>query len=175
MKIFVAGARVITDLDLSVQKKLEAIMNKGYDILVGDCSGVDACVQKFCDSFGYKNLTVYAGNGHARNNIGNWAVKVVYVPPNLHGFDFYKQKDMAMATDADCGFMIWNGESRGTLNNIINLVSQEKDVLVYMTAVKKMAIIKSFTELSSLIRLFAPGALKTYIKLAKDSMQIAMY
>ena len=175
MKIFVAGARVVTELDFSVQKKLLAIMNKGYDIVVGDCSGVDASVQKFCNSFGYKNVIVYAGNGHARNNIGNWIVKDVYVPSNLHGFDFYKQKDIAMAMDADCGFMIWNGESRGTLNNIINLVSQEKDVLVYMTAVKKMVIIKSFTELSSLIRRYAPEALKTYIKLARDSMQMAMY
>lgn len=175
MKVFVAGARNITELDFSVQKKLSAMINNGYDIIVGDCFGIDALVQKFCNDFGYRNVTVYASNGHARNNIGNWKVKDIYVPPNIHGFDFYKQKDMAMAIDSDCGFMIWNGESRGTLNNMINLISQEKTVLVYLTTVKKLIVIKSFTELSSLIRRFAPAALKLYVKLSRDSMQLAMY
>ncbi len=175
MKVFIAGARTVNDLDFSVQKKLAAIINKEYDILVGDCSGVDSSVQRFCNNFQYRKVTVYASNGRARNNIGNWNVKAISVSPEVHGFDFYKQKDMAMAMDADCGFMIWNGESRGTLNNMINLISQEKETLVYITTVKKMILLRSFTELSSLIRQYAPNALKTYIKLSKDSMQIAMY
>jgi len=58
---------------------------------------------------------------------------------------------------------------------MINLISQEKETLVYITTVKKMILLRSFTELSSLIRQYAPNALKTYIKLSKDSMQIAMY
>jgi hypothetical protein len=35
---------------------------------------------------------------------------------------FYKQKDIAMANDCDCGYMVWGGKSRGTKNNIIRLV-----------------------------------------------------
>lgn len=34
-----------------------------------------------------------------------------------------------MAKAADYGFMIWNGKSKGTLNNIINLVQYNKNVL----------------------------------------------
>lgn len=83
VKVFVAGARNITELDFSVQNKLSAMINNGYDIIVGDCFGIDALVQKFCNDFGYRNVTVYASNGHARNNIGNWKVKDIYVPPNI--------------------------------------------------------------------------------------------
>lgn len=69
----------------------------------------------------------------------------------MRGFDFYKQKDMAMANEADYGFMIWDGESRGTLNNVINLISQNKTVLVYLTLSGKMVVVKNFDELSNLV------------------------
>ena len=39
---------------------------------------------------------------------------------------YYRAKDLAMVEDADCGFMIWNGESKGTLNNILNLLYMDK-------------------------------------------------
>ena len=69
MKVFIAGARSIKSLDYSVQKRIASICNKGYDILVGDCYGVDVSVQSFCANRIYKNVTVYASNGIARNNI----------------------------------------------------------------------------------------------------------
>lgn len=68
--------------------------------------------------------------------MGNWRVQKVDVPRNVTGFDFYAQKDIQMSIDADYGLMIWNGKSRGTLNNIINLTNQGKEVLVYITTIK---------------------------------------
>ena len=62
----------------------------------------------------------------------------VPVPASVRGFEFYKQKDIAMANTADYGFMIWDGESKGTLNNMINLISRNKPVMVYLINQKKV-------------------------------------
>ena len=94
---------------------------------------------------------MYAGNGKARNNIGSWAVRKVPVPPNVRGFDFYKQKDVAMANDADYGFMIWDGKSKGTLNNIIDPVTQNKTVLVCLTTRSAMTTVNNTDKLNALI------------------------
>lgn len=151
MKIFIAGARSVKVLSPEVRKRMMSIYQKGYDVLVGDCYGVDTSVQKFYSDLGYGNVVVFASNGRARNNIGNWHIQNVAVPSYMRGFDFYKQKDMAMANEADYGFMIWDGESRGTLNNVINLISQNKTVLVYLTLSGKMVVVKNFDELSNLV------------------------
>lgn len=104
----------------------------------------------------------FASNGKARNNIGHWSIHNVNVPSYIRGFDFYKQKDIAMANEADYGFMIWDGESRGTLNNVINLVSQNKKVLVYLVGSREMITIKSFDDLNCLIEHCSPIAKKVY-------------
>ena len=78
------------------------------------------------------HVTVYASNGRARNNVGRWPVKNIPVAPAARGFEFFRQKDIAMANDADIGFMIWDGKSRGTLCNILTLAEQWKRVLVYL-------------------------------------------
>jgi hypothetical protein len=66
--------------------------------------------------------------------VGQWEVRNIPVKSNVTGFAFYAEKDKAMADNADYGFMIWNGKSKGTLNNIINLSRQLKVVLVYFTS-----------------------------------------
>ena len=165
MKIFIAGTKSVQKLDTPVLQRMMSIYQKGYSVLVGDCYGVDSSVQKFYSDLGYSNVFVYASNGKARNNIGNWQIQNVPVPSYFRGFDFYKQKDIAMANDADYGFMIWDGESRGTLNNTINLVSQNKRVLVYFSPQKKMVVINSFDDLNSLLEQCVPTTQATYSKL----------
>lgn len=165
MKVFIAGARSVQYLDKSVQERMMNIYRKGYDVLVGDCYGVDASVQKFYSHLGYSHVTVFASNGRARNNIGNWCIRNVEVPSYIYGFDFYKQKDIAMAKEADYGFMIWDGESRGTLNNTINLIAQNKNVLVYLTTRGKMLTIHNLDELNALIEACAPSTRAMYNQL----------
>ena len=151
MKVFIAGAKNIKTLDADVQRRVASICEKGNDILVGDCYGVDSSVQKLCAKRGYPRVTVYASNGLARNNIGHWAVKDVEVNTTDKGFDFYRQKDIAMSRDADCGYMVWDGESKGTLCNIISLVLQNKLVLVRLVQVTKTVQIRTTDDLARLI------------------------
>ncbi len=172
MKIFIAGARSVQKLDVSVQQRMMTIYQKGYDVLVGDCYGVDASVQRFYSNLGYSNVTIFASNGKARNNIGGWNVRNVAVPSHIHGFDFYKQKDIAMTNEADYGFMIWDGESRGTLNNTINLIMQHKNVLMYLTTIDRMVVIKTLGDLDKVIGACTPKTQVIYSKLLQESVSV---
>lgn len=151
MKVFIAGAKDIRTLDVNAKKRIESICSKEYDILVGDCYGVDSAVQKLCADASYQHVTVYASNGKPRNNIGHWPVKSIPVPSSVRGFDFYRQKDVAMSIDADCGYMIWDGKSKGTLSNIISLVSNDKCTVVYLDPIAKTICLQSQEDLLRLI------------------------
>lgn len=137
MKVFIAGPRAISALDPDVKERLSSIMLQGLTVLVGDACGVDQAVQKHLHKNAYQNVIVYASNGVARNNVGLWPVRNVAVEKGVSGFDFYVRKDAQMAADADFGFMIWNGKSKGTLNDMINLAKGGKGVLAYLTTRKE--------------------------------------
>ena len=157
MKIFIAGPRVITELDENIIRKLNNICEKKYEILIGDADGIDSCVQKHLKYNSYKNVVVYASKGIARNNYGDWKVENVEINRKLTGFDFYAEKDLKMAKDTDMGFMIWNGKSKGTFNNMINLIKLNKSIILYYLPNKKFYQFKQAEDFESF--------LKTYIKL----------
>jgi hypothetical protein len=132
MKTFIAGSKDLTKIDDFIVKQLNTFMQMNYEILVGDCSGTDSLVKDFLHKNNYSNVTVYACNGKARNNIGNWQVKNIPTPSYLYGFDFYKKKDVAMIEDAEYGFMIWDGKSKGTGDNIYELLKRNTRVMIYL-------------------------------------------
>ena len=137
MKVFIAGPRIVNELDECVKQKLENICTKQYEVFVGEADGIDSCIQKYMRSKNYKNVTIFASNGIARNNFGGWRVECVNVDHNITGFEFYIQKDLEMAKQADIGFMIWNGKSRGTFNNIVNCIKLNKEVIIYYLTKRK--------------------------------------
>ena len=151
MKIFIAGPRSVNELDKCVKQKLENIFFKGYNILIGDAGGIDSSVQRYMLSKKYKNVTVFASNGIARNNYGNWKIENVKVTEGISGFNFYVKKDIEMAKQADIGFMIWNGKSRGTFNNVINCLKLEKEVIIYYIPKKCFFYLKTIDELYSFL------------------------
>ncbi|NLA85510.1 MAG: hypothetical protein GX854_13600 [Clostridiales bacterium] len=153
MKVFIAGPRSVTKLNPIVIKKLDNIMMKKYKILVGDANGADKAVQKYCSEQGYNNVVVYSTGERTRNNIGNWEKINVSAPKGLKGFDFYAVKDKQMAKDADYGFMIWNGRSKGTFNNLINLVKFNKTALLFLTTNNKYYKIKDMDDINKLTKL----------------------
>lgn len=147
MKVFVAGPRTIKKLDENICDKIKNICLKKYEILIGDAEGIDSTVQKFLNSNLYRNVKIYASQGIARNNYGDWKIENVHVDDNVKGFDFYAKKDLEMAKAADIGFMIWNGKSKGTFNNIINLITHKKEVILYYVVNKKFYHLKQMKDL----------------------------
>lgn len=151
MKIFIAGPRAIKELDKNICIKLEHICEKGYEVLVGDADGIDSCIQNFLKIKLYRNVTVFASKGIARNNHGDWKIENVEVDSNVTGFDFYAQKDLEMAKRANMGFMIWNGKSKGTFNNIINLLNLDKEVILYYVPNQKFYRFKKMRDLNDFL------------------------
>jgi len=128
-KVFIGGSISIRKLPKLVLDKLNNIINKQFDILIGDAPGVDTLVQQYLFENNYLNVTVFHIH-YCRNNVGNWSTRKV--PTNgLIGRKAYMQKDIVMANLADYGFQIWDGKSKGTWNNILNLYKQYKYCLIW--------------------------------------------
>ena len=175
MKVFVAGARAITHLDDNVKQRLSNMILNNIFVLLGDANGVDKAVQQFFHMAYYTDVMVYAMKGNPRNNIGNWKVKEIQPNGNSTGFDYYATKDLKMAEDADYGFMIWNGKSKGTLNNIITLISQNKKILVYFAPERRYYTISDFSSLEKLIKNCDDEVNSLVEKLKNRHAQITMF
>ncbi len=86
--------------------------------------------------------------GNCRNNLGHWPTREIAVASGARrDFAFYATKDCAMGSDADYGFMLWDGKSRGTLTNIDDLVAQSKPVVVYVAPEKTFVTVRKRDEL----------------------------
>ncbi len=107
--VMISGSRKINKLTDEVIKSLDKIMELDFDIVIGDCYGIDTLVQQYLQSKNYQKVSVYH-IGNVRNNLG---FKTVKVQGNR-----YSDKDKKMCELADYGLAIWDGKSRGTQNNI---------------------------------------------------------
>jgi hypothetical protein len=149
--VFVAGSRQISRLPAEVRTRLDTMIEKGFQILVGDANGADKAVQRYLADKGYSSVLVHCMKDHCRNNIGNWPTRQLVAPHGAKGFDYYSVKDRAMADVAEYGFMLWDGESKGTLNSVANMVRKNKPVVVYFAPRKSFLNLRSDSDLAALL------------------------
>ncbi len=152
-KIFIAGPLKVRKIDDIVKKRIDNIIDKKFDVLVGDANGVDKLVQEYLLEKNYKSVTVYCVE-NVRNNLGNWGINKIKLETNEKTFRTYTLKDFEMARDATYGYMIWNGKSNGTLNNVLNLLELNKKIILYLTTKKSFCNIKTITDLKTIINEF---------------------
>jgi hypothetical protein len=88
---------------------------------------------------------------HCRNNVGHWSTREVPAPKGARGFDFYSAKDRVMADAAEYGLMLWDGKSKGTINNVVNLCREGKPVVVYIAPKKRFLTVKAFDDLGGVL------------------------
>lgn len=129
--VFIGGSRRLSRLNEVIRGRLDNIIERNHAVIIGDANGGDRAVQSYLAQRGYRSVTVYCTNADCRNNIGQWPVRSI-AASGQRGFDFYALKDAAMAADAECGFMLWDGNSKGTLFNIRRLLAAGKPVVVYL-------------------------------------------
>ena len=149
--VFVAGSRQISRLPSEVSSRLDTMIEKGFQILVGDANGADKAVQRYLAERSYQNVVVHCMKDHCRNNAGNWLIREIDAPRGARGFDYYSLKDRAMAEAAEYGLMLWDGKSKGTVNNVVNLSRDHKPVVVYVAPTKQFRTIKTFEDLKGLL------------------------
>jgi hypothetical protein len=149
--VFVAGSRQISKLPTEVRVRLDTMIEKGFQILVGDANGADKAVQRYFALKSYPNVLVHCMKDHCRNNIGKWPTRQLVAPRGAKGFDYYSIKDRAMADAAEYGLMLWDGKSKGTVNNVVNLSRDHKPVVVYVASKREFRTIKALDDLKDLL------------------------
>ncbi len=158
-EVFVGGSRRISRLNEVVRARLEAMIGARLGVLVGDANGADKAVQKHFADQGYRTVTVFYSGAQYRNNLSNWPTQQVQPGSGQRGFLFYVAKDVAMAKEADYGFMLWDGKSKGTLNNVLNLIERRKKVVVYFDPEQRCYTLSSMDALRPLLRACPDDAL----------------
>jgi hypothetical protein len=151
-KVFIAGSRRLSRLNPSVRRRIDNIIEKGLTVIIGDASGVDKAVQTYLSEKHYGSVIVFCMDDACRNNVGNWPVRKIHATESKRrDFAYYSTKDRAMATEADYGFMLWDGHSRGTLTNIVNLVRDGKPVVLCVAPSKSFQTIRDPSQLIQLL------------------------
>ena len=117
---FISGSKSISKLPDLAKILIEQFVKNNDEILIGDCYGVDVAVQKYLESKGYCNVTIYCSGESPRNNFvtGAKVRSCAEVAKGLKGSAFHYVKDIQMACDCDQALMIWDGKSKGTGENI---------------------------------------------------------
>ena len=88
---------------------------------------------------------------HCRNNVGNWPTREIATPRGARGFDYYSLKDRAMAEAAEYGLMLWDGKSKGTINNVVTLSRRNKPVVVYVAPSKTFLTVRELDDLGDVL------------------------
>lgn len=147
-KVFIGGSRQLTRLNNDVIGHLDRIIESRLPVLIGDANGADKAVQNYLCERNYPNVTVFHSGKKWRNNVGNWKAEQVEPPTRRRDYNYYAAKDRRMADEANYGFAIWDGKSKGTLNQIQRLRNQDKKVLVYAANLKRFLNLSDLDALS---------------------------
>jgi hypothetical protein len=149
--VFAGGSRNIKRLNDLVRGRLDSIIEKNLMVFVGDAAGADKAIQKHLADQKYRNVIVYCMDGGPRNNVGNWEVRLIRGIGASRGWQYFAQKDSAMAKDASCGFMLWDGRSKGTVNNLLNLLQFGKVSVLYTSGDDEFATIRAPNDLRAIL------------------------
>lgn len=150
--VFAGGSRKVTRLNAEVRERLDNMVEKQLAVFVGDANGADKAIQKYLSERRYPNVLVFCTAGECRNNLGNWPIRAVKAPHSSRDFAFFTAKDAAMASEAEVGFMLWDGQSSGTIVNVARMVSSAKPVVLYISPQRAFATLKSRQDLENLIQ-----------------------
>ncbi len=148
--VFLGGSRRIARLNDGIRSKLDGLIERSLWFFVGDANGADRALQQHLADRDYERVVVYAVAGSLRNNVGQWRVCLVDPPKGARGFELYSAKDKRMAIDASYGLMLWDGKSRGTLENVHNLLAQLKPAVVYLGPERRFVSLRSREDLHKL-------------------------
>lgn len=164
--VFLSGSRKISRINDAIRERVRKMMDQDFAIVLGDANGADKAMQSFLAETNYRNVTVFCAGDKCRNNVGEWPTKNVDVPSSLKGRDFYTEKDKAMAAQADYGFVLWDGKSAGSINNVLELIKRGKYVVIYLSAKRDFFTAKNAGDITRLLQLCDSS---DYLNIAKKT------
>jgi hypothetical protein len=155
--VFLSGSRSIRRLPEEVCVYLDTIVRDRTQVLVGDANGADKAFQQFLATRSYESVVVYCSGSGCRNNVGGWPEQHIEVDPGLKGREFYAVKDRRMAEEADSGWVLWDGESFGSIQNVIELLKRGKESRLYLSLQKTIYTVASWDDVSVLLEKCSPS------------------
>lgn len=158
--IFISGSMRIENIGKEVLNRINNIINSNYKIIVGDADGVDSSIQKYLNKIKYNDVTVYCTGQKPRNNLGSWNINSVVTDRKPGTREFFTAKDISMSKDCDFGLMIWDSKSTGTLSNVLELLSSNKNSLVFVNKITKFIEITNIETFESLLSIMSESALE---------------
>jgi len=164
-KVFFGGSRKIGRLNAEIRKRVNNVIVNRFFILIGDANGTDKALQKYLVERGYSNVIVYCSGSLCRNNLGHWRTEFVASDRTKKDFQHYVKKDEQMSEEADYGFFLWDGKSKGTLKNILTMVARKKNALVYLSPAREFVTVKSIQDINGLLDRCDPRAAEVFRRL----------
>jgi hypothetical protein len=150
MNVFIGGSRAVSKLNAELRARIDDLVKRGDTILIGDANGADKAVQTHLAKRDYRNVIVFCMK-ECRNNVGTWPTRSIEPPNNKKDFSYYAAKDLVMAEEAKCGVMLWDAKSKGTLQNLLNLIGAGKRTLVYFAPSKDFHVLATEQDLQALL------------------------
>jgi hypothetical protein len=137
VKILLAGSLKLEFLGPEVRALLDEWCEQGVEFAVGDAPGMDRAFQRYLADRNYSHVTVYCTDGETRNNLGVWPAESVPSGLTHPGHASHGAKDRQMVDDANRGLMVWDGASKGTLANVIDLLNHGKPCHLFVEGLHK--------------------------------------
>lgn len=162
--VFLSGSRRLSRINEDIRRRLVNMIDNGHNIVIGDANGADKAMQTYLAKSGYENVTVFCAGEVCRNNLGGWSRRNILVDSQLKGREFYAQKDKEMAQFSDFGFVLWDGQSAGSVANILELLKMGKSVVVYYGPEKRFHNLRAVDDFLTLLSKCTPETLETINK-----------
>jgi len=155
MTIFVAGSRQLSRLPAEVKVRLDMMVEKGFQILVGDANGADKAVQTYLALHGaalpeQRRPLAYARGGCSQ---GRPRPRLLLPQGPRDG------RPRRVRPDAV------GRQEQGTINNVVNLSRRGKLVVVYVAPTRQFRTMKTFGDLK---RLLADGDSESVERIVSD-------
>ena len=150
MNVFIGGSRAVSKLNAVIRERIDDLIKRSCTIYIGDANGADKAVQQYLAEHHYPNVVVFC-MADCRNNIGSWLIRNIEPPSDRKDFSYYSAKDLVMSREAQCGLMLWDAKSKGTLQNMLNLVAAGKRTLVYFAPTKDFHVLANDQDLQTLL------------------------
>jgi hypothetical protein len=151
MNVFIGGSRAVSKLNAVIRQRLDDLIKRECTIFIGDANGADKAVQAYFAEQHYGNVVVFCMGEKCRNNVGAWPTRQIDAPNDRKDFSYYSAKDLVMSKEAQCGLMLWDAKSKGTLQNMLNLIEAGKRMLVYFAPTKDFHVLTNREEFQTLL------------------------
>ena len=134
-KVFISGSISIKELPDEIKTSLNNIKEKNIAVLVGDAKGVDTLIQKYFSKTSYDNVTICSIYDTPRNRTSARFKTITVDAAKSIKSERKRQeiKDEYMTLNSTYSFVIWDGKSKGSFNNINRALEQKKLLKVFYT------------------------------------------